>query len=976
MSDPNAPAHYSFLPWLRRGIIGLADAASLSQRKRLTVSLELQASGAGEAAEVVPGQVQLYGPGEISGLDRRAIVRTVPRAGVRNFETNYLCAIEFYDEDFPWRYSPFIAEAGKLPPWLWLVALSQEEFVRRGPSEGGLPSIELNGEALRTAFPDPATTWAWAHTHLNFNVEGATPAERQQMVADTLEDNPGLGCSRLVCPRRLRPGTRYTAFLVPAFEKGRLAGLGAAEADIAAVPNAEPAWLDPAGGKPVLPVYYEWEFATQGAGDFESLARLLAPLTEAEAQALSQSQANRQLDIRLPGWGLAYRGATGVISLESALRPIQQVPDMPITDRPAAEDREFTGQLAALLNLGTAAAAAVPSTPNPFYPDSNLHDDPIIVPPLYGSFYRGAPIPGTPAATPVALSPAAPISDWYNQLNLNPAWRVAAGQGTAVVQQDQEKYMDRAWDQVRLHYDTLRLVKRWDYSLEVSEHLFAKRFQPVLADAAPGDASENTFLALAFMAPLHQKLLLGDTSFSAALRQKALPGAYSRSFTKLIRNGGPLVRRLNRQQNKGAFFEEAAVVPPPKNVLFTSVTNLISFLELLARLLIFPPAHQRKDEALKMQGLAGYEAVKGAFTALQPYLQVLGIMVALRPANSALYRTIAEQISPRATLPARLRAILPPASQAGRGDASMLATPGLLARSPVLAGGILADAADARLAADTGSSRRAAAAIQPAVPVFPEAMYAPLASRSTDFILPGLDLVPANRVALLKTNPAFIEAYMVGLNHEISREYLWREFPAPLNTTAFSQFWDERDNPALEAGQDIQAIAAWGTAALGSHQPAGKAAEKMVVLIRGNLLEKYPHTEIFLQQTNPQANPPETLFRYPLFTAELEPDIRFIGFDLSPADALGSATQPGWVFVLKERAGEVHFGLDLDASTTDPSWPPLAAEVPEHSCLHVSSAAFQNLPRYSGDRADKLAAMLYQKPFMLFVPAARMVPKV
>lgn len=74
-------------------------------------------------------------------------------------------------------------------------------------------------------------------------------------------------------------------------------------------------------------------------------------------------------------------------------------------------------------------------------------------------------------------------------------------------------------------------------------------------------------------------------------------------------------------------------------------------------------------------------------------------------------------------------------------------------------------------------------------------------------------------------------------------------------------------------------------------------------------------------------------------------------------------------------AGELHFGLDLNESATDPSWPLLEAEVPEHGCLHVASASFQKLPRYSGDRANQLASLLYQKPFMLFVPAARMVPK-
>jgi hypothetical protein len=369
------------------------------------------------------------------------------------------------------------------------------------------------------------------------------------------------------------------------------------------------------------------------------------------------------------------------------------------------------------------------------------------------------------------------------------------------------------------------------------------------------------------------------------------------------------------------FFEEAVVVPPPSNILFTSVTNLIEYLERLARLRIFPPATKRKGEALQRQGFAGYEACKTAFTALQPYLQVLGIIAAFRPANSALYRTIADQISPRATLPARLQGLL----------------------------------------AATGTAA--------ASPEFPDAMYAPLAARSTDYVLPGLDQVPSNRVALLKTNPAFIAAYMVGLNHEISREYLWREFPAPLNTTAFSQFWDERDNPADQGGKDIQAIATWGTSALGTHQPAGKVAEKMVVLVRGDLLQKYPHTEIFLQK----AGDANGAILYPLFSARIEPDLCFIGFDLTPADALGSGGDPGWLFVLKERAGEVHFGLDLEASTADPSWEALAGEVPEHTCLNVSAPAFQALPRYTGPRADRLAAMLYQKPYMLLVPAVRLV---
>ena len=50
--------------------------------------------------------MELYGPGDVIGLDPRAIMRTEPRDWVTNFEPNYLAALEFYDEDFPWRYTP------------------------------------------------------------------------------------------------------------------------------------------------------------------------------------------------------------------------------------------------------------------------------------------------------------------------------------------------------------------------------------------------------------------------------------------------------------------------------------------------------------------------------------------------------------------------------------------------------------------------------------------------------------------------------------------------------------------------------------------------------------------------------------------------------------------------------------------------------------------------------------------------------
>ena len=77
-------------------------------------------------------------------------------------------------------------------------------------------------------------------------------------------------------------------------------------------------------------------------------------------------------------------------------------------------------------------------------------------------------------------------------------------------------------------------------------------------------------------------------------------------------------------------------------------------------------------------------------------------------------------------------------------------------------------------------------------PEFPQAMYEPLRDYFEDALLPGLEQVLPNTITLLETNPRFIEAYMAGLNHEMSRELVWRGFPTDQRGTCFRQFWDIR----------------------------------------------------------------------------------------------------------------------------------------------------------------------------------------
>ena len=79
-------------------------------------------------------------------------------------------------------------------------------------------------------------------------------------------------------------------------------------------------------------------------------------------------------------------------------------------------------------------------------------------------------------------------------------------------------------------------------------------------------------------------------------------------------------------------------------------------------------------------------------------------------------------------------------------------------------------------------------------------MYEPLRDLSDELFLPNLNLIEQNSITLLETNQKFIEAYMVGLNHEFARELLWREYPTDQRGSYFRQFWDVRGYRSTPAG--------------------------------------------------------------------------------------------------------------------------------------------------------------------------------
>jgi hypothetical protein len=301
-----------------------------------------------------------------------------------------------------------------------------------------------------------------------------------------------------------------------------------------------------------------------------------------------------------------------------------------------------------------------------------------------------------------------------------------------------------------------------------------------------------------------------------------------------------------------------------------------------------------------------------------------------------------------------------------------------------------------------------------AAPEFPQPMYEPLRDLSQDFLLPGVELVPHDTLGLLLESHAFIESYMVGLNHEMSRELLWNNYPTDQRGSYFRQFWDVRGyvrepgDPADDASlreklKDIPSVHTWPLSApLGQHRNR-PGTDKLVLLVRGELLKRYPNAVIYAGSAKwDPVNRRHDLAdaeKHPLYRGTLSPDITFFGFDLTLAEARGNThdhndPNQGWFFVFQQQPGEPRFGLEPDApgvvhEWNDLSWANLAADqgaldaleqLPFTAALHGNvaingSGDHPNDPSNGwGVDSAQSAYVLLRRPVRIAVHAETMLP--
>ncbi|MEO7085894.1 MAG: hypothetical protein ABI442_17465 [Gemmatimonadaceae bacterium] len=890
---------YTFLPWVRAGIISGVTQARGPVRADVAVAFDVQDDADGSTS--VSKTLTVRGPGDVLGFDAKQIVRRYPLPGTPNAEDTFFAHVEFDRPDFPWLFTPFAPVGDQLPPWIALIVIESRLAVIRPGAQGLPPTVTTPLGELG----DLATSWAWAHAQV---IGG--PASGPSVQTRLTDEYSDVNLSRLICPRQLAPNKSYVACIVPAFDAGVQAALGAPGGTTAA------AWTRVAGDDSrqiTLPVFDHWTFATTSDGDFETLAKKLVGIPA------PWNVGRRIIDTSRPGGDIADLGADdqGPIQIIRCALTAPSTAKKPegAPDDTAAWSSEKTVELATQLNL--------PETLSAQFVVGGNDDLPIIGPRIYARFQRGSNVVDQSAAT----------TDWFDELNLAPTNRIVAGLGTRVVGKDREQLMQAAWAQVGE-------INKANSSIRLAQ---AARFVGASIHARHLSALPIGALAQVTRG-LQGKIKVSNaalTLLGTAARSAAAPAALTGAFRRITRPRGPLARyidapgriALDRLVANGATIRDfRRVYSEPDGVVtlsavaqsgisaataarvlgvspavalahlattaarFASLPSTID--QLLAPVASWKPRSTTVDVGARVaeQVLATVHAAMPSRIVAQPSrAETLGTLFeGLANSRTPVAASARESINNIGTkLPVRTfttpAAPGLPAAQRIRPVAARFESSAALQLSMTIAGarnvrsellaselsafarGIgaadlpvtrsrppLVIARDALLAAIhpkvtvtaqiKGRFARMPRWLPPkwfddgfvrpimAAPVITVPMYERLDAYDRDWLVPGLKTIAQNDfVTLLETNPRFTESFLAGLSDEMGRELLWRGYPTDQRGTYFRRFWTADRD---ELAKDLHQFT---RTPLGTHlDTTAGGIGRIVLVVRGELIRRYP----------------------------------------------------------------------------------------------------------------------------------------
>jgi hypothetical protein len=715
------------------------------------------------------------------------------------------------------------------------------------------------------------------------SVLDAHPLADSARGAHVEQDATGRAVARMISSRALAPDRDHIAAIVPAYTAA-----------------GTPAWTTPAAGPLEVAVYHHWTFHTRAGGDFAALARRL--------------KLRRSDDLGSSDVEYAPLPAAAAMPVRGAL--ISRT-----TPPPAALPQELADDVAAFTApLGDAA-----------HPVLALPD-------------HAGPWPPAPPA------PAPP--GWREELHTDYRIRAVAGLGTQAGIVNQELLAREAGKLAGAYEEVADRLRRLALGLLTSRSLWKRRVpaDPVRRLSVLGPALRDVRTANGPVAAVieHPDRALERSLFSSAA-QRALRRRGTNDAPAGI--GGALrlaaaapprrVRSAPQSVHTDAFarttsrdaLDDALVKRPPNARVLAAASKRLSA--------AFDRRNLDRDTVTFLD--TRLKAVNDRLTANRavPILPLLALVegAGARPAPERV-RVLGAALSaePDSEDLAALGVMLgrPPAQPVAtafdldRAETEIAAEFDPTVGRPSIADRVLAGVSDT-------------AGLVEADPVTPVELtpelelpsWRFLRDEAPEWLLPGTGTIDPDSVIALTTNPAFVDAFVLGLNAQIVAELRFRNYPLIPGWTPVRTFWDRANAASGAVEDDIVEIGSWpANTSFGSpsHQTPSAASADLVVLFNTPLFREYPGTLVYLVPALRDAQghldwtnrPNFDVRQFPSFQGRITSEQTFFGFDLDPA--LGAER---WV-VLEEtvngrrffnaatRPSSAHNGADLAVQTVSP----------------------------------------------------------
>ena len=241
-----------------------------------------------------------------------------------------------------------------------------------------------------------------------------------------------------------------------------------------------------------------------------------------------------------------------------------------------------------------------------------------------------------------------------------------------------------------------------------------------------------------------------------------------------------------------------------------------------------------------------------------------------------------------------------------------------------------------------------------AYPQFPEPTYYYLKQLADKFILPCVDELPNNSVTMFNSNEAFVEAFLCGMNTEMGRELLWREYPTDQRGSYFKKFWDmDTSIEKMRKGEffDIKSLSKWQNELGNNHNSSD--AKLLMFAIKGKLMQSYPDTMIYLNKAT--LDPVDKKIKpidgdeniiSPAAQAFFRDDIYVVGFKIPNSKALGSPDgnpDYGYMLVFKQMMENLNFETDPESDVLNSAiFAKESVQQPYVSAKHIFTYAPEN----------------------------------